>query len=113
MVPLLFFVVGVAFGDTSTNDVARSTLVLGRFESSRRLQWTWSKVTRDSQYQQEEVQDWTSHLEHRQAILIQTGADRALEESSLIRFFHERLKPSMKAQMEQRGRDLDSWNEPV
>ena len=65
------------------------------------------------QYQQEEVQDWASHLEYLQSILIDSDADGAPEESDLIRFFLERLKPLVKAQMEQRGRELDSWDELV
>ena len=70
---------------------------------------TWSRIKRDSQYQHEEVQDWASHLEHLQSILLEFDADAAPEESDLIRFFREGLKPSIKAQMEQRGRELDSW----
>lgn len=62
---------------------------------------------------QEEVQDWASHLEHLQAILIEFDADGALEESHLIRFFREGIKPSVKAQMEQRGLELDSWDKLV
>ena len=58
---------------------------------------------------QEEVQDWASHLEHLQSILLEFDAEGAPEESDLIRFFREGLKPSIKAQMEQRGRELDSW----
>ena len=73
---------------------------------------TWSRIKRDSQYQQEEVQDWASHLEHLQSILLKFDAEGALE-SDLIRFFREGLKPSIKAQMEQRGRELDSWEELV
>ena len=30
---------------------------------------TWSRVKRDSQFQQKEVQDWVSHLEYFQSIL--------------------------------------------
>ena len=71
----------------------------------------WSKIKRDSQYQQEEVQDWASHLEHLQAILIEFDADRAPEEATLIRLFREGLKPSVKAQMEQRGREKDGWED--
>lgn len=72
-----------------------------------------SRVKRDSQFQQEGVQDWASHLEHLQPILIEFDADGAPEESDLIRFFREGLKPLVKAQMEQRGRELDSWEEIV
>ena len=68
----------------------------------------WSRVKRNSQYQQEEVQDWAFHLEHLQSILQEFDADGAPEESDLIQFFRERLKPLVKAQMEQKGRELDS-----
>ena len=38
----------------------------------------------------------------------------ALQKSQIfIRFFCEGLKPSIKAQIEQRGRELDSWDELV
>ena len=74
---------------------------------------TWSRVKRDSQFQQEEVQDWASHLEHFQSILQEFDEEGAPEESDLIWFFREGLRPSIKAQMEQRGREHDSWEELV
>lgn len=40
-------------------------------------------------------------------------ADGGPEESDLIRFFREGLKPSIKAQMEQRGPEINSWDELV
>lgn len=55
----------------------------------------------------EEIRDWASHLEHLQSILLEFDADGAPEESDQIRFFREGLKPSIKAQMEQRGRESD------
>ena len=70
----------------------------------------WSSVLRDSQYQQEEVQDWAFHLEHLQALLIEFDADGAPKESDLIRIFRQGLKPSIKAQMEQRRKELDDWD---
>lgn len=73
----------------------------------------WSKVKRDSQYQQEEVQDWALHLEYLQSILLEFDADAASNESYLIRFFRDGLKPSIKVWMDQRGRELDSWDELV
>ena len=73
----------------------------------------WSRVKRDSQYQQQEVQDWASHLEHLQSILQEFDADGAPKESDLIRFFREGLKPSVKTQMEQRGWELDSWEQLI
>lgn len=61
----------------------------------------------------EDVQDWASHLEHPQAILVEFNADGAPDELYLICFFREGLQPSIKAQMEQRGRELDSWDQLV
>lgn len=68
----------------------------------------WSRIKRDFQYQLEEAHNWASRLEHLQSILIEFDADGAPEESDLVRFFREGFKPSIKAQMEQRGRELDS-----
>ena len=73
----------------------------------------WSRIKRDFQYQQEEVQDRASHLKHLQSILLEFDADGAPEGSTLIRLFREGYKPSIKAQMEQRGREKDSWEELV
>ena len=73
----------------------------------------WSNIKRDSQYQLEEVQDWASHLEHLQSILVEFDADGALVKSNLIRFFREGLKPSIRAQMEPRSQEYDSWDELV
>ena len=52
-------------------------------------------------------------LEHLQSILIEFDADGAPEEPALIQCFQEGLKPLIKAQMEQRGREKDSWEELV
>lgn len=60
----------------------------------------WSKFKRDSQYQLEEVQDWTSHLEHLKSILIEFDASGAPKEPDLIRYFQETLKPSIQAEMD-------------
>lgn len=73
----------------------------------------WSRIKRDFQYQQEEVQDWTAHLDHLQSILLEFDADGATTEAVAIRYFREGLKPSIKAQMEQCGRELDSWGDLV
>ena len=74
---------------------------------------TQSRIKCNSQFQQEEVQDQTSHLEHLQSILQEFDEERAPEESDLIRFFREGLRPSIKAQMEQRGREYNSWEKFV
>ena len=73
----------------------------------------WSKLKRDFQYQLEEVQDWAAHLEYLQSILLKFDNSRAPEESYLICFFREGLMPSIRAQIEQRGYELDSWTEIV
>ena len=73
----------------------------------------WSKVKRDSQYQQEEVQDWAPYLEYLQSILQKFDANGAPKESDLIWFFWEGLKPLVKAQIEQRGQELDSWKQLI
>ena len=74
---------------------------------------TRSRVKHDSQFQQEEVQDWVSHLEHLQSILQKFDEEGAPEEFDLIRFFRKGLRPLIKAQMEQRGQEHDSWKELV
>ena len=73
----------------------------------------WKKVKRDSQYQDELVQDWAAHLEYLQSILIEFDSEWAPEEGTMIRYFREGLRPSVRVEMEQRGRELDSFEELV
>ena len=73
----------------------------------------WSKTKRDSQYQDETVQDWAAHLEYLQSILLEFNADGAPKEGTMIRYFREGLKPSIWAEIEQRSRELDSFKELV
>ena len=73
----------------------------------------WSNIKRDSQYQLEEVQDWASHLKHLQSILVQFDVDGALVKSNLIWLFREGLKPLIRAQMEPRSQEYDSWDKLV
>ena len=73
----------------------------------------WAKIKRDSQYQQEDVLDWAAHLEHLQAVLGEFDPVAAPNDDSLIRYFREDLRPSIQAQLDARGRDLDSWDEVV
>lgn len=68
----------------------------------------WSKFKRDSQYQLEEVQDWASHPEHLQSVLIEFDADGAPGESDVIRYFQEALRPSIKAEMENQVREYEN-----
>ena len=71
----------------------------------------WRKIKRDSQYQQEDVQDWAAHLEHLQAVLKEFDPIAAPDEEVLIRYFRDGLRPSIQAQMDNRNRELDSWDE--
>ena len=73
----------------------------------------WSKLKRDSQYQLEEVLEWAAHLKHLQSILTEFDSIGAPTEITMIRYFREGLKPSIKAEMDQRGRELDSFEELV
>ncbi len=73
----------------------------------------WTKIRRDSQYQQEKVLDWTAYLEHLQAVLKEFDPSGVPNETTLIRYFREGLRPSIRAQLDHRGRDLDSWEEVV
>ena len=61
----------------------------------------WNKIKPDCQYQQEEVQDWASHLEYLQSIFIEFDASKALEEFTFIWIFWDGLKSSIAAQIEQ------------
>ena len=71
----------------------------------------WSKFRRDSQYQLEEVRDWASHLQHLQSIL--SEFDRTPDELTMICYFREGLKPSIKVEMEQQDRESMDFEEMV
>ena len=58
-------------------------LFFGRVLVTPKFSWILPRV--------EKVYNWVSHLKHLQSI--EFDADRAPEESKLIRFFRERLKP--------------------
>ena len=73
----------------------------------------WGKIKRDSQYQLEEVLDWTAHLEHLQAVLREFDPAAAPNEEIMIQCFRKGLRPSIRAQLDAWGRDLDSWEEAV
>ena len=53
----------------------------------------WSKIKRDTQYQQEEVQDWASYLKHFQSILVQFDTKCAPKKDVLCHYFYKGLKP--------------------
>ena len=73
----------------------------------------WGKLKRDSQYQQEEVLDWTAHLEHLQAVLREFDPNAAPTGRIMIRCFLKGMKLSVQAQIDTQSRDLNSWEEAV
>ena len=73
----------------------------------------WKKVKCDSQYQDKSVQDWAAHLEYLQSILIEFDPECAPEEDTMIWYFRESLRLSVRVKMEQRGQELDSFEELV
>ena len=73
----------------------------------------WKKVKRDSQYQDESVQDWAAHLKYLQSILIEFDSEYASEEGTMIWYFREGLRPSVRVETEQCGREVNSFEELV
>ena len=73
----------------------------------------WKKLKRNSQYQLEEVYDQASYLKHLQYILIEFDPVAAPTESTMIRYFEEGLKPSIKAEIDQDASHLDDYEELV
>ena len=53
----------------------------------------WTKIRKDSQYQQEEVLDWAAYLEHLQAMLKKFDPIGAPNETTVIRYFRKGLRP--------------------
>ena len=82
-------------------------------ESKSFVNSIWRKLKRDSQYELEEVYDWASHLEHLQFILIKFDPATAPTESTIVRYFQEELKPSIKAKIDQDTTHLDNYEELV
>ena len=60
-----------------------------------------------------EVYNWVSHLEYLQSILIEFDPAAAPTESTMVRYFEEGLKPSIKAEIDQDTTHLDDYKELV
>lgn len=60
----------------------------------------------NSQYQQEKSRDLASQLEFLPSILLKFYFQEDVSQSQLINFFFEKLKPFIKAELKQRGREL-------
>ena len=57
--------------------------------------------------------DRAAHLEHLQAVLQEFDSVAAPYEDIMIRYFRKGLRPSIRAQLDVRDRNLDSWDEVV
>ena len=82
-------------------------------ESEAFVDTIWSTIRKDSQHQFEEVMDWAAHLEHLQTVLREFDADVVISEPVLIRLFRDGLRPSIRAQAEQKGRRKDTWDQAI
>lgn len=61
----------------------------------------------------EEALEYAAHLEHFQSILMEFDLMAAPTELTMIWYFWEELKPLIKAEIDQRGRELESFEELV
>ena len=57
--------------------------------------------------------DRASHLKYLQSISIEFDVDGAPGEPTIIRYFREGLKPSIRAEMEQYDHKLDSFKDTI
>ena len=73
----------------------------------------YGKIKRDSQYQLEEVLDWAAYPKDMQAVFREFDPAAIPNKEIMIRYFLEGLKPSVRAQLDAHGRDLDFWEEAV
>ena len=73
----------------------------------------WEKIKRDFEYQLEEILKLTSYLEHVQAVFQKFDPTVTPNKETLIQYFRKGLKPSSWAQLDARGRELDSWEVAV
>ena len=57
--------------------------------------------------------DWAAYLKHLQTVLKEFDPAAAPTERVLICYFCDGLRPSIRAQTNERGQDLDSWEEAI
>lgn len=68
----------------------------------------WSKIKKDSHYQQKEVQDCVFHLEQLQSIFMKFGVQCVSLENLLVWYFYKGLKLSIKLWIDEKDQELDS-----
>ena len=71
------------------------------------------KIKRKSQYQLEKVLNWVAYLEHLQVVFWEFDPAATPNNKIMIWYFQKGLKPSIRAQLDVRGRDLEFWEEAV
>ena len=57
--------------------------------------------------------DWVAHLKHLQTVLKKFDPAVIPTKEVLICYFCNRLRSSIQAQTDKRGRDLDTWEEAI
>ena len=55
--------------------------------------------------------DWAAYLEHLQTVFRKFDANAVILEPVLIRLFRDSLRPSIRAQAKQKGRQKDTWDQ--
>ena len=82
-------------------------------ESKSFVDSIWRKLKRNSQYQIEEVYDLVSYFEHLQSILLEYDPIAVPMEVTIVRYFEEGLKLSIKAEIDQDDSQLINYEELV
>ena len=82
-------------------------------ESQAFVDSIWRTIRRDSQYQQEKVMDWAADLEHLQTVLKEFYSAAAPNKEVLICNCCDGMRPSIRAETNERGQDLDIWEEAI
>ena len=84
---------------------------LGNFQAF--IDSIWNKFRRDSQYQLKETRDYASYFQYLQLILVEFDTIGAPNELTMICYFQEGLKSSIKVKIEQQDRASTSFEEIV
>ena len=65
------------------------------------------KIKKNSQYQLEEIFHWAAHLEHLQVVIWEFDFATTPNKETMIRYFRESLRPSIRAYLDTWGWELD------
>ena len=90
--------------DPLTWDKFKAFLWQSLGESTAFVNDIWSRIKRDSQYQQEELQDWASHLIYFKSVLREFDIRCATTKEVLYRYFYKGLRPSIWLWIDEEGR---------